>query len=233
MTMTKKRWPKIDPVRFTVGAHRRLIGSRLNELKELTRRFDRMLRKELKGFVAWVDKQALEMPRERRDEFSEWYAEDYWQIKKVFPGILWSSLFVTCYSLLESELRSLCEALWHLKNCPLKPSELADKGITRSQTYLKKVVKIKFPDRTMQWQEIKNYNLLRNKFAHGEDRVWDTKEDRKFKSYVEKKTSISLDEHGRILISRDFIQEVIDNLRAFFNDLFDSLEDLKGNSPDS
>jgi len=212
--------PNINKSAFTKRAFHSLINSKLYDLEEYAQRLGGLLKNELKGFTSFVEKEAAKLDEPEKERLYDLYSDDYWKLKDVFPNIVWCSLFITCYSLLEHELSRICESMRSLKECPLKPSDLKDRGIFQSKAYLKKVIGIQFPDNTRYWQEICFYNRIRNRIIHEGGRVYDSENDSKLRAEIDRTSSINLDDYGRILLSCDFVLEVIENLKSFFRDIF-------------
>ena len=200
-----------------------LVELRLYELEEFMFSLKGFLIDQLKEINLSVEAQKSKLTNGQIEEIEEMYADDYRQLKEIFPNILWSSLFITCYLLLESSLDILCEKLCKTTQQSSKPSNLKDKGITRSRKYLNNVINIKFPDKTTHWQEIKHYNLIRNIIVHEDGKVGETKKDKIVETYINQKKSIDLDKLGHVQSVDDFIQEVIRTLESFFNELFSAL----------
>ena len=83
-----------------------------------------------------------------------------------YPQLLFKSLFMAVYSHFERYLIDLCNAVRESESLSLKPKDLGDKGIRRSQAYLKKVAGLNFPANTKEWQVIKLVTEIRNKLVH-------------------------------------------------------------------
>ena len=86
--------------------------------------------------------------------------------------LLFRSLFIAVYARFEIYLHNLCNALRESESLQLKPNDLHDKGITRSQKYLKKVACLNFPDNTKEWQAIKLLADIRNDLVHKSEHVF-------------------------------------------------------------
>lgn len=61
------------------------------------------------------------------------------QYEGIFPMILWKSLFLSTYFLLENSLDLICKNLKKSNSYNLSQKDISGKGIFRSSLYLKKV----------------------------------------------------------------------------------------------
>ena len=97
--------------------------------------------------------------------------DHYHDFKVLFPNILWTSVFLTGYFILENYLDEVCQ-YWKLsQGLALATSDLKHKGIKASQIYLSAVVKCSFPVASPQWQRLLGANLVRNRLVHGAGNV--------------------------------------------------------------
>ena len=80
--------------------------------------------------------------------------------------VLFMSVFISIYALFEKYLDDLCKDICNSENLALTPNKLKEKGIKRSQIYLKKVAGLCFPDNKQEWSIILGLSDLRNKFVH-------------------------------------------------------------------
>lgn len=90
------------------------------------------------------------------------------QYKEIFPTILWKSLFLSSYFLLENSLDQICKNLEKSNSYNLTLKEISGNGIFRSSLYLRKVCSITMPFDTPIWTEIKDFNKIRNVFVHSD-----------------------------------------------------------------
>ncbi len=90
------------------------------------------------------------------------------QYEGVFPMILWKSLFLSTYFLLENSLDQICKNLKKSNSYNLTLKDISGNGIFRSSLYLKKVCNITKPFETQTWTEINDFNKIRNVFVHSD-----------------------------------------------------------------
>lgn len=216
-----------------------LTKSELNNLKEYVYALEILLEKESEDFKEYfkeyIDAQAKKMTKKEQEEFFDIYYDQYQQLKKVFPNIMRSSLFVTIYTLLEYKLLFICNYLYlclckelDLPN-PSNPSILKkEKGIFRARKYFKKYLKkynVSFPDRHPSWGKIRFYNLLRNFIVHNFGRLNESKKAKKLQAFIEKSSKLSIECSREIWFDKSFCIDVISTIEDFFEELFKNLGD--------
>lgn len=130
-----------------------------------------LLENKIKKFEDWADEELEGLTEEQRNEYSDSLSDDYWIISKAFPNILRSSLFVTCYSLLEYALISLCEQLQKQKGLKKESKKYKIENILNAKDYLEGETKICFHDQIPSWNDINNYRLVRNLIVHNQGRL--------------------------------------------------------------
>jgi len=90
------------------------------------------------------------------------------QYEGVFSMILWKSLFLSTYFLLENSLDQICKNLSKSNSYNLTLKDISGNGIFRSSLYLKKVCHIIEPFETQTWTEVNDFNKIRNVFVHSD-----------------------------------------------------------------
>ena len=90
------------------------------------------------------------------------------QYKGIFPMILWKSLFLSSYFLLENSLNQICKNLKKSNSYRLSINEISGNGIFRSSLYLKKVCDVVKSFQSNKWAEITDFNKIRNVLVHSD-----------------------------------------------------------------
>ncbi|NJB71965.1 hypothetical protein GGR42_002427 [Saonia flava] len=90
------------------------------------------------------------------------------QYEAMFPNILWKSIFLSIYFLTEKSLEQICKNLENLNEYNLSIKDIGGNGIYRSSTYLKKVCDISKCFETEIWNNIIDFNKIRNVLAHSD-----------------------------------------------------------------
>ena len=137
-----------------------------------------------------------------------------------FKSILFNSFFVASFALFEHKLSIICEGAQKTSSTPFS---VDDRGLNRglnmarAKTYLQKIG-VEVPVQDSGWQEITNYQKLRNKIMHGGAVLPDKKG---LLKYAETR-DIASSWGGRVVvgITRPFCEEAIDNLTQFLLKLY-------------
>lgn len=202
---------------------RDMIKIELDTLREYTTTLEDLLTQELENLRLWSEKETSKLLKERQEDFYDFHSDDYLSLSEIFPNTLRSSLFVTCYSLLECRLIDLCKYLRKQHNYSIKLDDLRERGISGARVYLKKIMGINFPDQPPLWTDILVYKDIRNFIVHNDGRLGDSDKAKKVKAFINARSSISLDHRKRIRFSGDFYLEVINTLESFFDELLKAL----------
>ena len=186
----------------------RLLENRLQTFEEYNEHVEHSLLNEIDKISSRSD----ELTSDQQEDYFDWYYDDITNMRDVFPQLLRCSLFTTVYAFLEHELDVLCKRYKHEKQLSLDVSDLHDKGIERSRSYLKKVVCLPFPDQTLEWERIKKYRCLRNHMAHAGS-MWRQVEDDNLKKKLILLPDIIIDDMSRIALGKNFVKEVLSDVR--------------------
>ena len=201
---------------FTVVTHG------IAELEELNRTLEDFLEGELKRFESWAEEQTCKLEEDQKANFYDFFSDDYHKFSDKFPSTVRSSLVVTCYSFLESNLLRLCSQMQRDKGLTIGAEDLSGKGIFQAQKYIKKVLQFDFPDQTEEWQEITKINQLRNALVHEQGRVKPGND--KLRSYIDNNTGLlALDNHNRVKINKGHVEKFLNTIHKFFLEIKNTL----------
>jgi hypothetical protein len=98
-----------------------------------------------------------------------WHLESVFE--EYFPNLQRRSALITLYSFFESELDTLCSRVKTHENFKLDVSDLGEKGILRSTTYLLKVAQLNGIRNSAEWNEIRNIQSIRNLLVHADGKL--------------------------------------------------------------
>lgn len=223
----------------------------INNLRSYAETLEESLTEQLNKFTLSIEDRVSQLPAEVREDFYEFYSEDYWKLSEVFPNTLRYSLFVTCYSLLEYELIHLCQYISDKGNPPnpveFDAFDLKTSPLDRVKNYFKEVG-ITFPKDEL-WQKIRNYQKLRNGIVHNggeldisgrvelsgdpvrferqlsEKQKKLLKKQRHIKKFVNSTPSLSIGGMNKIQFLKEFNFEVIDDVESFLKKVYKTLPD--------
>ncbi|MEX3710869.1 hypothetical protein ABFV99_00540 [Cytobacillus horneckiae] len=164
------------------------------------------------------------VPKEHLDAFWDFYVDEYHDIFVAFPNIHRSSLCISLHTFLEHQLDSISAELQRNYDLKISPEDLKDKGITRSKTYLKKVVGINFPDSAPHWNFITNCNLIRNQFAHNRGILDKSKDNKKIINAISQLGHSYIENDEFIRLEKEFCPKFIEEIKLFLDMLFDEID---------
>ena len=175
-----------------------------------------------------LERQIVELTRflENAEEFLGRQVEnaepgDRQKMEEYFPNLLRSSLFVTIYSVVENELNKICRQL--AAKDGLDVEDLRGNGIQRACTFLTRVCRVDFPDKSDEWKLLRNYNQLRNVIVHNQGYM--ETGNSHLSTLVKESPSLQMENDGVIHLDRDFCPGVLETARDFFSQLQIALDE--------
>jgi hypothetical protein len=148
--------------------------------------------------------------------------------REYFPSLQRRSALLTVYGYFEHELDKLCWLYQSEKGFGLALDDLRGKGIDRSTRYLEKVAGLNVHPTSLEWQEIKNIQKIRNAIVHRGGKVPDKdslqeREDKAIVDFMNKTESLSRDDDGEVVLGRGFLSQVIHTYARYFKLIGDSI----------
>jgi hypothetical protein len=120
---------------------------------------------------AYFAKQAENAHEDEIQSLAESWGEEAGLLDDHFPAFALQTTFVATYALLEAKMMALARVVGKHLGLGIGPEDLKDKGIFAAKKYFEKLCGVAFPASTRPWQEVLNYNRIRNVFAHSQGRV--------------------------------------------------------------
>ena len=206
--------------------YRLFIEMEISDLKEYVQTLENFLSAEMKRLDGESEVRASEMPKDQRMDFYDSVSDDHYRLAETFPNILRHSLFAHSYSLLEYILLEIAEHFQKSQKLDLSPSDLRDEGIRRAQSYLKKVVRVSFPDSGTIWQEISTLGYIRNLVVHNQGYLTEDnpRKDQIHALIAKWSSDLSL-KKNKFIFSATFIKRVVLTFETFLNDLFKNIKE--------
>lgn len=147
------------------------------------------------------------------------------QFGEVFPYVIYKSLFLHFYSVLEDSLNQICANLQDSQLYQLSLDDMAGGGITKSKIYLEKVCGLKSPFTTKSWNVIQQLNRIRNILIHADGFI--LKGNKKDFNTCRNLTDISISKYrddGHVIeFGKEFCFFALGEIDTFFNSLYDSM----------
>ncbi len=133
-----------------------------------------------------------------------------------FGDLLNQSMYLTIYSAFENEFFSLCEWCQRAEKMELGPKDIKDQSyIGQCRKYIIKALGVNLDGLNKQWEEIKNYQLIRNAIAHNNSVLKETSPT--VLKFIEGTPGISIDQKDSTIKigSIVFLTNLIDKVVAF------------------
>lgn len=212
--------------RFLLEILGRTIFSDLENIREHCDLMESSLKKELKNFSKRIDEHADKLSSDEKTELYEWYSDDYWRLADVFPNIQRSAMLIMAFSFFENQIKSLCKRLQPYASSNICLNDLRGHDVDQAKIYLKKIIKINFPNNDKNWEEITNFRDIRNLVVHnGGKPEKERREYEKLKKYIDKNNKLlKLDTHEKIVYKKEFIPHVLSTFQNFFRALLSEIE---------
>jgi len=181
-------------------------------------------------FSAWYDQEIGKLPAEEQNEFAEHYSDRGVSLFEEFPRLHRRSLFVTCWSQLESAVTDLCPQLAHWKKVPLgfdehreQKQNKRDRGFTLAAGYLR-VITGKNLKETEVWRlELSPLGQLRNAYAHRDGKP-DPNEDVDLEQWLKRNPGLVTPRLSTFELEDGFLEHVISVERAWLKEIKDAVD---------
>jgi len=211
----------INLKKMRIGFFKRGVRDDIDQFRLHINGVESYLEKEVKDLVNYHEERTKDLTQEEKDEYYDFYSDDYWQLSEVFPNIQRKSELIGIYTLLEHHLNSLCSIYEGHSNSQVKLSDLRANGIIETaKKYLVKVIGINFPSSGATWQEIKKVQRIRNLFVHNDGQLKGNEGDKlPIKQYISSSPFLELDQYERIIIKKGFSDHCLGLFRTFFDEL--------------
>ena len=152
-------------------AYKNRVKSQFDELKEYLLEMDYLLQEKKSHFMQECKPKEQNSSFHKKDFIIELIDEEYFKYEYSYAKVLYNSSFVTAYSLFESFFLKLCEHAKYQKNIKLNVNDVSGKGIKQYKLFLNKVVGVDFTPFQTEWQEIRDYNKIRNYIVHNRSSI--------------------------------------------------------------
>lgn len=212
--------------KIRIGFFKRRVHDDIDQFRLHINGVESYLEKEAKSLINYHEERAKDLSEEEKDEYYNFYTDNYWQLSEVFPNIQRKSELIAIYTLLEHHLNSLCSIYEGHSNSQVKLCDLKANGIIETaKKYLEIVIGIKFPSSGTTWQEIKQVQRIRNLFVHNDGQLKGSEGDKRpIKQYINNSQFLKLDQYERIIITKGFSDHCLLLFNKFFAELFAAVD---------
>lgn len=108
----------MDIKKFRIKFLRSRVRNDLEEFKQHVIGVENYLSSEVKNRGDYHEKVTENYTEEEKNEYYDFYSDDYWELKKVFPSIQRKSELAGIYTVLEHNLNLLC-SIYYIKTTPI------------------------------------------------------------------------------------------------------------------
>lgn len=201
--------------------HIDLIKIRLNDIKDYILEIESKFESDMDQIGKQLDKELKKKPLdpESKDYLIEFYSEDYQKISETFLSTFRYSVLVSIYSIIETEMNSLCRHLKHINKLSLELTDLKGDGIGRAKLYLEKVCNVDFPDDINSWANIQKLNKVRNCIVHAEGNVERVHNPAQLKNIIKNTKGLKLVNKRRIFADKKYLENTILHVEDFLAQL--------------
>lgn len=158
---------KFKPAKAIV-MYKHRINRQFAEIKDYIEETNNLIKIEQKRIEKFISNELkdIENEDEARDVV-EFYIEDFDKYDKTYRELLMNSTFVTSFSLFEHSFFRICQYAQKEKESILSVSDLSGNGIaSKCKKYIEKGLGVNLSSLNTTWQEITNYNKIRNVIVH-------------------------------------------------------------------
>ncbi len=144
-----------------------LTEMKISEMSNCLDVLNKQLLLMVEEFKINIDEKAKQITDEKQKEnFYQWYIDDYWNYSQTFPRILFNSFHVSTYSLLESEIYTIANILGQKHTQKFKGSAFAGRNyLNNASKYINQFTGIDISNFNS-WTDIEDGRTLRNNIAH-------------------------------------------------------------------
>ncbi len=157
-------------------------------------------------------------------EIIEFYLDDLNQVGAVFPSFFRKSLLISLYSLLENELKKLCEKIEFSLIEEQKYKEGNGNYVNNAKLYINSACQINSAFLGETWDIIDKYRRTRNILIHDGGRVYhDSDKYKKIEVFISTESEtkyIEVTNSGYMFFEKEFVDLFMATIKNLFKELF-------------
>ncbi len=208
-------------MKLQIHAQKSNIKSLFSGIREFLEEMNDILEKKHEAVLKRVDNSLKKVNSDAEARLTmEDHLDDLHRYSDNYSSILMSSTFISAYSMFESELGRLCDAIERRSNYSVSQKDLNGRGILKSKKYLEKVVEINLSNLDSEWHKIIDYNKIRNLIVHNNSNLIKEKtkplDKQESLNIVRNSIYLQYNERGAFYISRiEYINDFCDASEKF------------------
>ncbi|XUV80195.1 hypothetical protein ACREYP_13805 [Enterobacter sp. TMH.L2] len=157
------------------------------------------------------------------DYLGDYYSEQYDFLVNIQPNIFNKSALVSLYSCLEHNLNDYCNICQKIVQTNISVTDFNGDGINKAKNYITKLMSINF-GLSQEWQFMIDFNKIRNCVAHTNGDISRMTSAETLKTIIDKTPTLSLNNGNNIIISLNYLNLIIHEIRELFQWLYTHLE---------
>lgn len=232
----KEKAAKREKLRKEINVTRMMhsfIMDRFDEIEDFNEFMKSAIKREQDLTARRLEEKASRLDEEEREQYYDFFSEDYQKIGDVFGKLALDSFVVMLYARVEAGMAILCDALRQdrkkqkSENINLRYSDLKAKGyLDQAKLYMEKVLGVNLElGNNAQWPEILGLQTLRNAIVHNEG--WLSTKDGALKRHIER-GFIELKQRedesdgqvsGHVRVKSEYVDYILLQARKFFQDI--------------
>ncbi|GFD80272.1 hypothetical protein HER15_14040 [Tenacibaculum mesophilum] len=187
----------------------------------------------IRSYISHTEEALNEYKKKLKEESEVLEAEKGYNPKSLeiyicsyFSKIQLESIFTTLFSMLEQELKKICEQAQSIKLYNFKLKDLSgNNDIEKARKYIVKVMDVNLDRFNDDWILIKKYQEIRNSFIHRQGKLRENNEIEEYRRQYEKLKIFINEDQVFMIESSKFLLEFIDLVVRFLYKVCDEIID--------
>ncbi len=129
------------------------------------------------------------------------------------------SFIILMHTVFETRLRAFCSDIQRDRGIPISLSDIRGSPIDQARTYLAKLAALGIAD-FPEWQHLRTIQKVRDCIVHAYGYVVESRTEKEIRQLVSENIGLSIDENGRLVLTKAFCDEFLSCLARLFQGLF-------------
>ena len=215
--------------------YKNILQKEFSEIKDFVNETKDLIsskQKELEKYINNEIKKSVHPDSEQ--EIVDFFIDDFIKYDRTYIELLMNSTFISSYSLFESSFSRICKHAQKEKGTQINLNDLSGKGINQCKKYIEKAIEIDLSSLCTNWQEIQNYNKVRNLIVHNSANFEKDKnkalENQEMYSFIASNPFIQIKREGRgyfYIKDYQFIIIFCDKAESFLSEIIKKVLNLE------
>lgn len=193
---------------------RDLMEIKFNSFEKVLESIDKQINEQRKGILRPIMLKSDVISPEDEEEI----AEKNWEIDK-YVEIIYSSFFVSIYSLFENNLLQICRNVKRQGLSVVDIEDLKGRPLERAKILIEKYAKFKIVS-VEEWEEMTIIQKIRNVIVHNNGRIYKDAHAKFLKKYSEKVKGFTITRNNDVDVNYKYCCHCLEIVRGFFDNFF-------------